>query len=85
MNPLVLGFKRNTDIISTRLSQKFSHISAYSMAMYFANYARYNEEKEKQLPQRFANFNEQYTNDSQQISEFQKYIAEKTWTFQKVK
>ena len=84
MNPLVQGFKRNTDTISKRLALKFSHINPYSMAMYFANYGRYNEEKDKQLPQRFANYNEQYKSDSQQIQLFQKYIAEKTWSFNQV-
>ena len=84
MNPLVQGIKRNTDIISNRLTHKISHINAYSMAMYFVNYAKYNAEKEKQLPQRFSMYNEQYLNDSKQIQEFQKYLAEKTWSLNKV-
>lgn len=85
MNPLLQGIKRNTDIINHRISSRISHINAYSMAMYFANYAAYNAEKDKQLSNRFNMYNQQYTEDAKQINEFQKYIAEKTWNLNKVK
>ncbi len=85
MNPLLQGIKRNSDLITNRVNSKLSHINAYSMAMYFANYARFNAEKDKQLPNRFAMFNQQYIDDAKQINDFQKYIAEKTWNFNKVK
>lgn len=84
MNSLIQGLKRNSDIVGNRLAQKFSHINAYSMAMYFANYARYNEEKDKNLSKRFAMYNDQYKNDSAQIHQFQKYIAEQTWNLNQV-
>jgi hypothetical protein len=85
MNPLLQGIKRNSDLINNRFVSRLSHISPYSMAMYFANYAAYNAEKDKQLPHRFNMFNQQYTNDAKQISDFQKYIAEKTWNLNMVK
>ena len=84
MNPVIQGFKRNTDMVSKRLAQKFSHLNPYAMAMYFANYAKYSEEKDKVLPQRFVIYNDQYEKDSQQIHEFQKFIVEKKWGLNKV-
>ena len=84
MNPLVQGLKRNSDIVTKRLANKFAHLNPYAMAMYFANYAKYSEEKDKILPQRFALYNEQYSQDSEQIHQFQKFIVEKTWNLNKV-
>ncbi len=84
MNPLIKGVYKNTNYLTKAFGQKLSHLNPYSMAMFFARYGVYCGEKDKALSEKFKNHNEKYQMDLQEIQDYQRVFAEKTWGLEKV-
>ena len=84
MNPLIKGICKNTNYISKVIDQKLNHLSPYAMVMYFAKYGIYCGEKDKALAEKFDIHNQKYKMDLEDIQNYQKVFAEKTWKVEQV-